>query len=251
MKLNRLCFIALIALLASSCMSYNKLQYVRNVEEIENTNFKNERTSKTIKPFDELYIKVLSTDEKTARIFSAESNIAGQSDMHLVSYTVNEEGYIIFPFVGKILVKDLTLEGASEKVQTALNQYLLQTAVRVRFINNHITVLGEVENEGEFTFTMDKLSIFQAVGMAGGVSPYGDRRRVIVMRIVDNKVTYNNVNLADKNVVESKFYYVEPNDVIIVKPLKAITHTFQNNTYGTALATISSLMAILLFIKSY
>ncbi len=212
--------------------------------------YRNERSSKTIKPFDELYIKVLSTDEKTARIFSAESNMSGNSDIHLVSYTVNENGYIYFPFVGKIFVKDLNLEAASERIQSSLSQYLLNTAVRVRFINNNITILGEVKAEGDIVFTNDKLSVFQAIGRAGGITAYGDRKRVTIIRIIDNKVTYNKIDLTDKNVVESPYYYIEPNDVIVVKPLKAIYNTFQNNTYGTLLTTITTALAVYVTIRS-
>jgi polysaccharide export outer membrane protein len=228
-------------------MSYKKLQYIR---EGASTDYKTERKSKTIKPFDELYIKVLSTDEKTAAIFTVESRSL-TTDLHLVSYTVDEKGEIYFPFVGSIYVKDLTLEEASEKIQSALSQYLLNTAIRVRFINNSVTVLGEVVKGGDFTFSTDKLSIFQAIGLAGGITAYGNREKVTVIRMIDNKTTFNEVNLAAKNIVESKFYYIEPNDVVIVTPVKAVTRTFQNYTYATVLASISSLMAVLLFIKTY
>lgn len=248
MRIFNILLIVLLAISVSSCISYKKLQYVR--EGSENADYDFARKSKTIKPFDELYIKVLSTDEKTATIFSVETR-SGYSDMHLVSYTVNEEGYIYFPFVGKIVVNNLTLEEASEKIQKELSQYLLNTAVRVRFINNNVTVLGAVSREGSYNFSVDKLSVFQAIGMAGGINPYGDRKSVTIIRTVDNKVTYNKVNLTNKNIVESKFYYIEPNDVIVVKPIRAITNTFQNNTYATVLATVSSLMAVLLFIKTY
>lgn len=229
-------------------MSYSKMQYIR---EGNSTEYKNDRSSKTIKPFDELYIKVLSTDEKTAVIFSSDMRGSNYNDLYLVSYTVNENGDILFPFVGKIKVEGLTLEQASEKVQSALSQYLLNTAVRVRFINNRVTILGAVVKEGDYSFSVDKLSVFQALGLAGGISAYGDRKEVTIIRTVDNKITYNEINLANRNIVESKFYYIEPNDVIVVKPLRAITHTFQNNTYSTVLATISSLIAVLLFIKTY
>lgn len=248
MKFKNYVWIAVIAIVVSSCMSYEKLQYVN---EGKANDFRYDRKSKTIKPFDELYIKVLSTDEKTAAIFANESRSASQTDLQLASYMVNESGYILFPFAGKILVKDLTLEDAAEKIQQAVSQYLLNTAVRVRFINNTVTVLGAVAKEGAYDFTGDKLSIFEAVGLAGGVSPYGDRKKVTIIRAIDSKITYNEVNLADKSIVESKFYYIEPNDVIVVKPLRAITHTFQNNTYSTGLATISTLIAVLLFIKTY
>lgn len=249
MKLLNLILIATVAILLSSCMSYTKLQYVREGD--PDSEYRIERKSKIIKPFDEVYIKVLSTDEKTATVFSNESRGTSFSDQQLVSYTVNETGHILFPFVGRIPVAGLTLEEASSTIQKSLSQYLLNTDVRVRFINNNVTVLGAVGKEGSYSFNVDKLSIFQALGMAGGVSAYGDRKKVTIIRIVNNKVTYNEVNLAHKNIVESKFYYIEPNDVVVVRPLKAITHTFQNNTYNTVLATISSLIAVLLFIKTY
>ena len=248
MRLKSFFYIAVIAVIFSSCMSYNKMQYIR---EGNSSEYRYDRKSKTIKPFDELYIKVLSTDEKTAVIFSAETRSSNFSDLHLVSYTVNEDGDILFPFVGKIKVNDLTLEEAAEKVQASLSQYLLNTAVRVRFINNRVTILGAVFKEGDYSFSVDKISVFQALGMAGGINPYGDRKKVTVIRVMDKKVTYNEVDLADRNVVESKFYYIEPNDVIVVKPLRAITHTFQNNTYSTVLASISTLIAVLLFIRTY
>lgn len=248
MKLRSVFYVIALAMILSSCMSYSKMQYIR---EGKSNEYSFNRASKTIKPFDELYIKILSTDEKTANIFSPETRSSNFNDLYLQSYMVNEKGTIYFPFVGEIMVNNLTLEEASRKIQSALSQYLLNTAVRVRFINNNVTVLGAVNEEGDYGFTVDKISIFQAIGFAGGINAYGSRKNVTVIRVVDNKVTYNEVNLADKNIVESKFYYIEPNDVIVVKPLRAITHTFENNTYATILATISSLIAVLLFIKTY
>ncbi|NJO67975.1 MAG: hypothetical protein HC830_00675 [Bacteroidetes bacterium] len=251
MKFLNYLFIALVALTATSCMSYSKLQYVKNSENAENLQLESRRTSKTIKPFDELYVKILSTDEKTARIFSAESTMAGNNDTHLVSYTVNEDGDILFPFVGKISVKEMTLEQASEKIQKSLSQYLLNTAVRVRFINNHITVIGEVNSAGEFTFTTDKVSIFQAIGMAGGINNYGSRKNVTIIRVINDKATYNQINLGDKNVVQSPYYFIEPNDVVVVKPHRAIINTFQNNTYSTVLTTLTTLLTIIVAIRSF
>lgn len=251
MKIINPISILLIAMLFTSCVSYNKLKYLNNLEPSESTVYKNERTSKTIRNFDVLYIKVLSTDEKTSKIFTPESNSNNSGMSYLTSYTVNEKGAIYFPFVGEIVVKDLTLEEASGKIQSALSQYLLNTAVIVQFINNHVTVIGEVNSEGDFNFTSDKVTIFQAIGMARGIKYYGNRNKVTIIRTVDNKITYNFVDLSDKNIVESKFYYVEPNDVIVVKPRKSITNTFQNYTFTTILASISAAITVLYFIKNY
>jgi polysaccharide biosynthesis/export protein len=249
--INPISSILLIVILFTSCVSYDKLKYLSNLEPHESTVYNNERKSKSIRNFDVLYIKVLSTDEKTSKIFTPESNMNSGGLGYLISYTVNEKGAIYFPFVGEIVVKDLTLEQASGKIQTALSQYLLNTAVIVQFMNNHVTVVGEVNSEGDFTFTSDKVTIFQAIGMAKGIKYFGDRNKVTVIRTVDSKITYNFVDLSDKNIVESKFYYVEPNDVIVVKPRKSITRTFQNYTYSTVLSTVSALITVLVFIKNY
>ena len=131
----------------------------------------NPRTQKLIKPFDKLYVRVLSIDLQTSQIFNSSDelrmgsygNMAG-----LIGYLVDEEGNINFPFVGKINVVDLTTAEAADKIQKALSDYVPQTSIIVKYVDNQVTVMGEVQRQGVYSFSQDKLNIYEALGLEIG-----------------------------------------------------------------------------------
>src|SRR5450759_5979033 len=88
-----------------------------------------------------------------------------------LGYLGNEAGNINFPFVGNINVISLTTAQASEKMEKALNDVVGKTSVTVKYIDNQVTVMGEVRQQGVFTFIQDKLNIYEALGMGGGLTP--------------------------------------------------------------------------------
>ena len=210
----------------------------------------NPRTQKLIKPFDKLYVRVLSIDPQTNQIFNSTdevrlgsySNTAG-----LIGYLVDEDGNISFPFVGKINVMDLTTADAADKIQKALSDYVPQTSIIVKYVDNQVTVMGEVQRQGIYSFSQDKLNIYEALGLGGGITRYGDRKKVILIRNEEGKVLHYTLNLSDSKIANKSYYYVMPNDVIVVEPLKAISTSYSNITYTTVLSTISTAIAVLLF----
>lgn len=240
-----------LGLFFSSCVPQEKLKYVQDetsavVKEV----YSHDRPEKKIKPFDNLYINVLSLDEQTARIFSNQnSSITGGMSIDLLSYTVSETGTIDFPFIGQINLNNLTLLEAKAKVEKELSQYLSNTAITMKFVNSNITVLGEVRNQGEFPYFKEQLNIFQALGYAGGVTDYGDKSKVTLIREYDNTIQYHNINLTDKSIVESGFYYLQPGDVVIVEPIKTKFRNLRTFTYATVLATTSTLITVLYFFR--
>ena len=238
-----LIFVPLICVLFTSCVTYNKLRYFNNVN--NNDSYSVERSPKTIQPFDKLYIKVFGTDERAQKTFGSGEVNGAFMDASLSSYIVNDSGKIAFPFIGTIQLSGLTVEQAGKQIQASLSQYLNNTDVIVKFISNHISVLGEVEHQGDFTYNEDKITIYQALGMAGGLTRYGNRKNVILMRKTPNKVTYSRINLSDKRIVQSDFFYLMPGDVVIVEPLKAVAFSYQNTTYTNILATFSTLASLL------
>jgi len=236
----------------SSCVPQKKLRYVqvKNDKDKQNT-YINALTSRRINIFDELYIKVFSIDEKTAEIFSYESGIQYGMNIGLISYTVDENGNIDFPFIGQIYLKDYTLKEAKEIIQEELSQYLPNTSINIKFVNNSISVLGEVNRQGRYEFFDEKINIFDALALAGGLDRYGNRENVIVIRRDDEKVIYNYVDLTDKNIVSGETFYIIPEDVIIVEPLPAKSSSYGNITYTTALQTLTTMITLLLFIRNY
>jgi polysaccharide export outer membrane protein len=241
--------IVALAVMASSCVPITQLSYFNDVEELDQPTV-NPRTQKIIKPFDRLYVRVLSIDPQTNQIFNVTDELRMGSfgnTAGLIGYLVDEEGNINFPFVGKINVMNLTTAEASDKIQKALSDYVPQTSIIVKYVDNQVTVMGEVQRQGVFSFSQDKLNIYEALGLGGGITRYGDRKKVILIRNEEGRVMHYRLNLTDSKIANKSYYYIMPNDVIIVEPLNAISTSYSNITYTTILSTISTAIAVLLF----
>lgn len=243
-------YVTLIIIITTvSCVPTSKLSYFNDLDDIEEPTI-NPREQKVIMPFDKLYIRVLSIDLQTSQIFnSAEEMRSGSmSTMSgLIGYLVDEKGNINFPFVGNINVLSLTTAEAAEKIQKALSDYVSNTSIVVKFVDNQVTVIGEVQRQGVYTFTQDKLNIYEALGLGSGITRYGDRKRIILIRNEGEKIMHYVLNLSDSKIANKDTYYILPNDVIIVEPLKAISNSYSNITYTTILSSISTAIAVLLF----
>jgi polysaccharide export outer membrane protein len=250
MKINL--YIATAVLLMAfmvSCVPVEKLSYFNDIDDIEEPTV-NPRTQKVILPFDRLYIKVISIDMPTNQIFNSTDEMRTASygtSSGLLGYLVDEQGNVNFPFVGNINVASLTTAQAEEKIQKALSDYVANTSVIVKFVDNQITVMGEVNRQGVYPFIQDKLNIYEAIGLGGGLTRYGNRQNVIVVRHVNGKIMHYRLNLSDSKIASKDYYYILPNDVVIVEPLKDISTSYQNITYSTILASISAALAVLLF----
>lgn len=235
--------------MAVSCIPKKKLMYLQEDSNSEYVDtYTNIRPEKKIQPFDNLYINVSSIDEKTANIFSNDTR--NLSNVDLISYTVDQSGNINFPFVGEIFIKNLTLEEAQEKIEREVGQYLSNISIIVKFVNNRVAVLGEVRRPGEYAFSRDQITIFQALSFAGDFTEYGNKKDVILIREVQNEITYYYLDLTDKNVVASGNYYIIPNDVIIAKPIRQKFRNLSVLNWPVYLTTITTAVTLyLIFIN--
>jgi polysaccharide biosynthesis/export protein len=225
-----------------SCVSSKKLSYFNDINSLEEP-FVNPRVQKVIMPFDNLYIKVLSIDEQTNQIFNA--NEGGGGAQFIITYPVDEKGNINFPFVGDINVGGLNVIQASTKIQSALNAYVSKTSIVVRYINNEVTIIGQVQNQGIHPFSKDKLNVYEALSLAGGISEFGNRKSVILIRQEGDKIMHHKLNLSDSKIAGKDYYYVIPNDILVVEPLKSASwFKFTNATYSTILTSITTFLAI-------
>jgi len=233
-----------------SCVPSRQLKYFNDINELDEPSI-NPRMQKLIMPFDRIYIKVLSIDAQTSQIFNASDEMRLGSygtNSGLLGYLVDETGNVNFPFVGNINVGGLTTSQAGDKIQKALSDYVSNTSVSVKYIDNQVTVMGEVNRQGVFSFTQDKLNIYEALGLGGGITRYGDRKNIILMRHEGEKIMYHKLNLSDSKIASRDYYYILPNDVIVVEPLKAVSASYSNVTYTTILQSITTLISILVTI---
>jgi polysaccharide biosynthesis/export protein len=238
----------IIMIFTVSCVPTKQLNYFNDLNELEEPGV-NPRIQKLIMPFDRLFIKVLSIDPQTTQLFNTSDEMRfGGSGTDVIGYLVDEAGNINFPFVGNINVGSLTTAKASEKIQKALGDYIsFKISIVVKFVDNQVTVMGEVQRQGVFPFTQDKLNIYEALGLGGGLTRFGDRKNIILIRNEGDKIMHYRLNLSDSKIASKDYYYILPNDVIIVEPLKAISSSYENITYTTILSSITTLIAVLLF----
>lgn len=238
---------ALLLISSVSCVPTEKLNYFNDINDIADPEV-NPRTQKLIMPFDKLYIKVLSIDPQTSAIFADREEMRiGDGGNSVIGYLVDEKGSINFPFIGSINVGSLTTQQAAEKIQKAMNEYVSNTSIVVKYIDSQVTVVGEVQRQGVYYFNQEKLTIYEAIGFGGGITRYGNRKKVILVRNEGDKIMHYRLNLSDSKIAGKDTYYILPNDVIIVEPLKAISTSYANITYTTVLTSITTLMAVLLF----
>jgi polysaccharide biosynthesis/export protein len=235
---------ALLLLVAvSACAPVKKLRFVAdNGPEAIKNDYYNNRSEKTIQPYDYLYIKIFSLDEKTNAVFNERSY---SIENELLSYTVDANGYITMPFIGEIMVKDLTINQARENIEKSLGNRLNNISIIVRFVSNKITVLGEVDRPGQYAFYDEKVTIFQALGFAGGTSDFGDLTNVTLIREKNNTIKYYTLDFTKKDIASSEYYYLLPNDILLINPIKAKYRALRDYPLNYLSIILSSLTAIL------
>lgn len=234
-------------ILMISCAPVSKLKLVSDAGmESAKNDYQNDRTEKKIQPYDYLYIKIFSLDEKTNSIFNEQSfNV----ETALLSYAVDDNGDVSLPFIGNINVKDLTINQAREKIEKSLSVYLNSISVVVRFVSNKITLLGELRQPGQHTFYDEKVTVFQAIGFAGGASDYADLSNVTLVREKDNVIKYYTLNLTKKNIASSEYYYLLPNDILIINPVNAKYRAMRDYGLQITSAILTTVLAVLSIIN--
>ena len=174
---------------------------------------------------DNLFIRVFSAEETTNAFFNlsqANTYLNSEVAVDMGSYTVNENGEIDFPYVGKINVSDKTIPEIREIMQKVISEYDDQTSVFVKLVNRQITVLGEVNQPGRYSISKDHVTVFEAIGYAGDLTDYGNRKKVKIVRNVNGKKEVYIIDLTDRSLLLSDKYNLMPNDMVYVQPTNMV-----------------------------
>jgi len=179
---------------------------------------------------DILFIAVTSLDPASSAVFnfsiSGTSNGPGMGMTQLPQNTtlgilVNTDGSIDMPKIGKVMVQGKTKQQVREFLTTALMPYLKEPVVTVRFMNYRVTVLGEVNRPGTIPILNERVSILEALGLAGDLSMYGNRNNILLIHERDGVKETKRLTLQDYSIFSSPYYYLQSNDIIYVEPNKA------------------------------
>lgn len=249
-----LAFILILVLGASSCVTNKKTTYLQDVEQSDIPQESVTPEVYRVLPTDNLYIKVITPDPKWSAIFNTMPTTGGtinvtEPSANILSYTVYLDGTIDYPYVGAVSVGGKTLREIRELVEQALNDYINDAVVTVKLVNNYVSLLGEVKRPGKYSIYKDQLNIFQALAMAGDLDTYSKRVKVQVIRQSTEGPIIKSFDLTDKRIVGSEFYYVMPNDVIYAEPMKGKFFKMDSFSYTAMLATLTTFMLMLNFIK--
>ena len=159
---------------------------------------------------------------------------------------VDENGQVQFPVIGYTKLAGLTIPEAQEKLQNLANQFVSGAMVKVRILNFRFTVLGEVSQEGTINTYNTRVSLLEALGLAGGVADLADRANIKIIRMVDGYVNIQYVNILNEDYLESPYYFIHQNDIIIVPPLKQRPfRKYASQNTGLILSSISTLLLVI------
>ncbi|AEL24554.1 polysaccharide biosynthesis/export family protein [Cyclobacterium marinum] len=156
-------------------------------------------------------------------------------------YLVDKNGQINFPVLGKIEIAGFTREEATIKMTELLEEYVKDPIINIQYLNFKITVIGEVANPNTFTLATDRISILEALGLAGDMTQYGKRENVLLIRDQDGVRKAVRLNLNDKSILNSPYFMLQQNDVLYVEPDKI--KSVQASTNQRSLTILSILVS--------
>jgi len=247
----------IILCLISSCVSQREVEYMQRTDRTPKSFDEAEVPDYRLKPNDELYIKVSSLDDPTSNVFSTASGQQSSSienmspfSASLLSYAINKDGFLQLPIVGNIYVKDKTITEISTILTDSLSHILSQPIVKVKLVNRYVSVLGYVKNPGHYPYSQEKLSIFDAIGLAGDVTIFANRTDVMLTRNENGKNVLVRLDLTRPEVLASTYYYVRPNDIIYIKPLKKRIWGISEFPFGILLSSLSFSLLVYSIIKN-
>ena len=238
-----------LGLLLSSCGSYKKTTYFQDLNRSVITKEKvTNYTASTIQQDDILGISISSLNPESSAVFNFASNTGNVGTEILSGNLVDQKGEIQLPVIGNIKAYGLTTAQLKEQIQLKLIPYLKEPVVMIKLMNFKISVMGDVANPGLFKIPSERLTIPEAISLAGDLNMTA-LRKILIIREHDGERLFVTVDLTKKNVFNSPYYYLKTNDIIYVEAGKMKDPTL-NQSYqkiGLLLSIVS--VAGLLFLR--
>ena len=234
MKIYHIIGVLFLILFLTNCKSYdnflnyNEYPFAANEAQLI-TNYKPLK----IQPNDILRIRISSTDINAVKPFTiagANANAEG-GGVNFEEYLVNSNGNIDFPTIGKIEIKGLEIEEAQARIQEKLAPYFKELPiVQMRLTNFRVNVNGEVTSPGAFAVNNNRLTIVEAVTMAGDFTRYSRRDSILIVREIDGSREFGYVDFNSPDIFSSPYFYLQQNDVVYVRPRKAVVNSVKDSS---------------------
>jgi polysaccharide export outer membrane protein len=240
----------------TSCVSPKKIIYLQDLDSSLPTQKLN--YTSIIKKDDILRITVASENMELVQPFNQMINTTSQNGLipmaqqQLFGYLVDNDGAIVFPILGVMQAAGQTRKELTDRIQTQIREggFVKDAVVDIRIVNFKVTVLGEVNRPGTFTLDYNRITLLQVIGTAGDLTIYGNRKNVTVLRDVNGIQTTSTVDLTSASFIDSDFYYLQQNDVVVVEPNYAQIQAAGFNRNASLFVSIASVLLSLIVIIS-
>jgi len=244
----------LIFFMVSSCTPISKLKYIQRDKMNPSDTVKVASQPYILQKGDNIYIDVKTSNPEMRTLINGkniESNISNSfnsSSLYLVSYLIDDNWNIQLPLVGSFNCKDLTCEKLKDSIEVSLRKFITDAIVSVKLVNINITVLGEVNRPGQFFANQRQTSLLDALGMAGDLTIYGNRKNITVMRKLqtgDYKIF--NLDITKSSVISQEAFILMPNDIVYVEPMKTKPFGLAVFPYSTIFSAVTAFVVLLTF----
>ena len=245
-----------MAVVLTACTSPKKVLYLQDVVPLKQQEI--EQKYEVIIHSDDLLSVMVNCKEPELALpfnmpmvtFQLGTTSGSTGQQRVLGYLVDTNGDIDFPILGKLHVEGLTRMQLTELIKKKLSEgdLIKDPIVTVQFLNYKVSVMGEVARPGSFTISGDRITLLEALSMAGDLTIYGKRDRVAVIREKDGKRTILYHDLRSSDLFNSPCYYLQQNDIVYVEPNKAKAGQSginQNNSVGVWLSSISVLASVI------
>ena len=249
--------LCMLAMALSSCLTSKKVNLLQEPDGkkipsyADTLSFEDYR----IRTDDRLYVQVYSVDENMTKLFNhgmsgsymRQQRMSGAGDVYgtseLYSYLVDDNGNILYPMIGEVPVRGLTtrevkhlLEEKLAELVKSIGNYAMMS-VDVQVVGRYFSVIGAVQS-ARVPLIKEKVTIYEALAMAGDIADYGDHSKIRIVREIEGETTIRTFDVRSKDIINSEFYYIEPNDVIYIQFMPG--HTFGINHVTTTIAVVAT-----------
>lgn len=250
-------FLAIVGFALASCVTARKVNYMQEPDKYipsyaDTVVFEDYR----LRVGDRLYIYVYSLDPKITQMYNtttmrygymrriAQQN-GGTSSSDLYTYLVDDNGEIDFPTIGKVYVKGMTSRQVKFKIEEELSTLLQNLegfstiSVDAYIVNRTFSIIGA--QSGRYMISKEKMTIFEALALAGDLGEFNSRKEIKLVREKDGVTTIKTFDVRSKDIINSEFYYIEPNDIIYIRKIPG--YSFGVNSASTVVGVTATTLS--------
>lgn len=240
----------------TSCVGTKNIPYFQNMDQVQSKRLETAIGFKepVIQNDDILSISIITVDPQTAAVINQATSqetmgtSRNPNSREVEGFPVDKNGEVELAIIGKVKVAGLTTYEARELIRKRAAEYYQKPNVSIRLLNFKVSVLGEVNRPGTFTMPNEKVTILDALSLAGDLTLYGKRENIMVIRDQNGVKEYGTLSINSSNIFNSPYYYLKQNDVVYIEPNKAKVFSLNSTARSTAVIMLSAISTIVVII---